>query len=108
MRCGFGISNGYGFLNENVLPQSELDVSHCRVLKRVWESLTPMKVKIFSWELMLQRMPIRANLALCGVLMSPTQAQCVWCSSKVESKVHLFTKCYVAVEVLLEIYSWLG
>ncbi|MCI03348.1 hypothetical protein A2U01_0024385, partial [Trifolium medium] len=51
-----------------------------------------MKVKIFSWQLMLHRLPTRANLLRRGVLESSAQVQCAWCSAEVESEAHLFTR----------------
>jgi hypothetical protein len=104
----FTVKNGYVFLSENFLPHTNLQDSECRILKCAWESLAPMKVKVFSWQLMLQRLPTRVNLARRGVFTSPIQAQCGWCSSEVESDTHLFTKCDVAVEVWLGTHSWLG
>jgi hypothetical protein len=78
------------------------------VVKRVWENLAPMKVKIFSWQVLLQRLQTRANLFQRGVIRNGPQSQCVWCHSELKSEVHLFTKCEVAVEVWSAIHSWLG
>ncbi|GAU35005.1 hypothetical protein TSUD_103280 [Trifolium subterraneum] len=77
-------------------------------MNQTWKSLAPMKVKIFSWQLLLHRLPTRSNLARRGVLEHSSQEFCAWCSTEVESEAHLFMQCTVAVEVWGEIHSWLG
>jgi hypothetical protein len=105
---GYTVKDGYCCLYKNFLPDvSSFDGLGC-VVKRVWESLAPMKVKIFSWQLLLQWLPTRANLARRGVIRDAPQSLCVWCHSELESEVHLFTKCDVAVKVWSAIHSWLG
>ncbi|MCI08601.1 putative ribonuclease H protein, partial [Trifolium medium] len=71
----YTVKNGYAFLSENFLPLLELDESECRVLNQVWESLSPMKVQIFSWQLLLHRLPTRANLLVRGVIRSAAQSR---------------------------------
>jgi hypothetical protein len=44
----YSVKDGYVFLTENFLPQLEINGGYCRVLKRNWESLAPLKVIIFS------------------------------------------------------------
>ncbi|PNX63158.1 pantothenate synthetase, partial [Trifolium pratense] len=104
---GYTVKDGYAFLCKNFLPDTNLNQEECRVLKHIWKSLAPLKVKIFSWQLMLHRLPTRSNLLRRGVLESATQARCVWCSAEAESEAHLFTMCDVAVDVWLKIHSWL-
>jgi hypothetical protein len=105
---GYTVKNGYTSLNENFSPVMNLTEGECRVLNQTWKSLAPMKVKIFSWQLMLHRLPTRSNLSRRGVLEPSAQVNCAWCSAEVESETHLFARCMVAVEVWGEIYSWLG
>jgi hypothetical protein len=67
-----------------------------------------MKVIIFSWQLLLQRLPTRSNLSLRGVFRSPSQALCIRCQLDLETEAHLFTSCSFAVEVWVAIYAWIG
>jgi hypothetical protein len=78
------------------------------IVKKVWDSFAPTKVVIFSWQLLLQKLPTCYNLARRWVLLSPAQRLCVWCGSEVETEVHLFMTCPVAVEVWTAMYSWFG
>jgi hypothetical protein len=105
---GYTVKDGYCCLYKNFLPAVSSFEGSGRVVKWVWESLAPMKVKIFSWQLLLQRLPTRGNLSQRGVIRNTPHSQCVWCHSELESEVHLFTKCEVAVEVWRAIHSWLG
>jgi hypothetical protein len=72
--CGIGVDrdyvvkDGYCFLSNNFLPRLVSSGDVGRLVKKVWESFAPMKVIIFSWQLMLQRLPTRANLLRRGVI----------------------------------------
>lgn len=50
-----------------------------------WNKLLPIKININSWRILKERLPTRANL---------------------ETELHLFTKCSVALEVWKAIASW--
>jgi hypothetical protein len=38
---------------------SSLPEGVCEVMKSLWESLAPLKIKVFSWQLMWKRLPTR-------------------------------------------------
>jgi hypothetical protein len=57
----YSVKEGYCFLSDNFLPAVDLIDLDCRVLKKLWDSLAPMKVMVFSWQLMLQGLPMRVN-----------------------------------------------
>jgi hypothetical protein len=113
-RCSIGVDGGYTvkdrycFLSKNILPAVEGNGAIVGVVKRVWECLAPSKVIIFSWQLLLQRLPTRSNLSRRGVFRSPSQTLCTRCQLDLETEVHLFTTCSVAVEVWVAIYAWIG
>jgi hypothetical protein len=104
----YSVKDGYFFLAQNFLPPRVWNGVDGSVVKRVWVSLAPSKIVIFSWQLLLQRLPTRANLSRRRVLCPPSQSVCVWCHSEAESENHLFATCRVAVEVWVAIYAWLG
>jgi hypothetical protein len=105
---GYTVKDGYGFLSKNFLPEVDGNGTSVGVVNRVWESLAPMKVIIFSWQLLLQKLPTRYNLSRRGVFGSPSQAFCARCQLGVETEAHLFMTCSVAVEVWIAIYAWIG
>jgi hypothetical protein len=102
----YTVKDGYYFLANTFLPEvGGYDVDGS-IVKRVWESYAPTKVVIFSWQLLLERLPTRGNLFRRGLLQSRAQSLCAWCNSDVETEVHLFMTCSVAV--WSAIHSWLG
>ncbi|KAK2360340.1 hypothetical protein QL285_085620 [Trifolium repens] len=104
----YTVKDGYGFLSDNFLPRLDLDNDRLRVLKGNWNSFAPLKVTIFSWKLVLHRLPTRLNLAKRGMFDASFSPCCVWCPLVEESEPHLFFTCPVAVEVWTLIIAWLG
>jgi hypothetical protein len=104
----YAVKAGYNFLSENFLPVVEVSTNVLAVLKNLWSTLAPSKVIVFSWQLMMQRLPTRVNLARRGVPGLRENPCCVWCPEERESEVHLFGTCSVALAVWSEIYKWLG
>jgi hypothetical protein len=88
--CGIGadgeyaVKDGYCFISKNFLP-SLVSSGVVGQVKKVWESFALMKVIMFSWQLLLQRLPTRANLFNRCVIRSISHAQCVWCGDDLES-----------------------
>jgi hypothetical protein len=64
----FTVKAGYSFLSSNFLPTMIISDNVSRVLKSQWLSMTPLKVIVFSWQLLSQRLPTRVNLSQRGVL----------------------------------------
>ena len=60
-----------------------------RSLKASWESSAPLKVQVFLWLLLQDRIPTRVNLMRRGVL-SVVEDTCTCCSNSPESVSHLF------------------
>jgi hypothetical protein len=69
----YTVKNGYCFLASNFLPEVVWRGVDGSIVKKVWDSFAPTKVVIFSWQLLLQKLPTRYNLARRGVLLSPAQ-----------------------------------
>jgi len=59
----------------------------------VCKSGVPSKVVVFSWQLILDRIPTGFNLVSRGVLLSDGGLGCVFCAVLIESSVHLFLSC---------------
>ncbi|PNX86424.1 heat shock protein, partial [Trifolium pratense] len=58
----------------------------------IWHSQVPLKVSIFAWRLLRDRLPTRVNLVTRGVL-SPTAHTYVFGCGAAESAHHLFISC---------------
>jgi hypothetical protein len=104
----YSVKDGYWFLSENFLPHLNLNIDCRRVLKGIWDSFSPLKVVIFYWKLMLERLPTRRNLVIRGMLDVHSSPCCVWCPLVEEFESHLFFTCPIAVEVWTAVLAWLG
>jgi hypothetical protein len=104
----YTVKAGYNFLSSNFLPEMEVNENISRVLKTQWLSLAPSKVMVFSWQLILQRLPTRVNLFRRGIPDLITNPNCVWCPGERETEVHLFGTCSFALSVWSEIGKWFG
>jgi hypothetical protein len=56
----------------------------------------PSKVIVFSWQMILYRLPTRRNLCRRGILEVESEPMCPWCSEVRELDDHLFAKCLFA------------
>ncbi|XP_045797575.1 uncharacterized protein LOC123891718 [Trifolium pratense] len=72
----------------------------------IWHSQVPLKVSIFAWRLLRDRLPTRANLVIRGVL-SPTVATCVFGCGAAESAHHLFLSCSTAGSLWDLVHAWI-
>jgi hypothetical protein len=71
-------------------------------------NLSDLELKVFSWQLLLNRLPTKDNLLFRGVLPQASNGSCVWCDYSPESANHLFLFCKAAHVVWYEIFKWLG
>ncbi|XP_023732437.1 uncharacterized protein LOC111880260 [Lactuca sativa] len=71
-----------------------------------WVSLLPIKVSIFAWKLVLDRLPTRLNISRGGLDIS--SLLCPIYNSGVDSINHLFFSCLVALMLLEKTLEWWG
>ncbi|GAU21373.1 hypothetical protein TSUD_189600 [Trifolium subterraneum] len=68
----------------------------------------PLKVVVFSWKLLQDRIPSRQNLLRRRVIATPESAICALCGLSGESSVHLFISCPVVSSAWYSVSYWLG
>ncbi|MCH85302.1 heat-shock protein, partial [Trifolium medium] len=73
----------------------------------IWHPQVPLKVSIFAWRLLRDRLPTRVNLVTRGVL-SPTAHTCVFGCVAAESAHHLFISCSIVGSLWDLVRSWIG
>jgi hypothetical protein len=103
----FSVNSTYLFLECLHSADYGLTDSQEGVFHNIWKSPAPSKVVAFSWKLLLNRIPSRANLALRNVLGPDSSTTCVLCGCQVETSLHLFLHCSVAARVWDMVARWL-
>ena len=79
-----------------------------RAVGRVWKSWAPSKVVVFSWKLILDKIPSRRNLVRLGVPLPKGRLGYVFCVAPSESSIHLFVTCPSTSLVWYQVSRWLG
>ncbi|GAU49521.1 hypothetical protein TSUD_407540 [Trifolium subterraneum] len=74
--------------------------------KLIWHSQVPLKVSIFSWRLLRDRLPTKTNLVARGILF-PVVHFCVSGCEAAESAHHLFISCSTFGSLWTLVYSWI-
>jgi len=104
----FSVKSAYGHLLSN-LPGIDAPVGEVlQAVSRVWKFGAPSKVVVFSWQLLLNRIPTRLNLSYCGVPLPVGGLGCVFCDEPSELSVHLFLSCPSILPVWYQVSRWLG
>jgi hypothetical protein len=67
-----------------------LDVPRHQIVMGIWESWTPLKVIVFSWQTLLRWLLTTGNLAKRGVIPLGGQEDLPFCNHTLESEDHLF------------------
>jgi hypothetical protein len=86
----FSVSSCYRYLSGTILPPISLDSDVLFDLGKLWKSLAPSKVIVFSWQLLRRRLPTKENLSKRDCLGVGPNTNCAWCLNVVESERHLF------------------
>lgn len=56
-------------------------------------TLAPSKVLVFSWRLLLDRLPMATQLQKCGIIIPNYTCSCSFFKANVEDKNHMFLSC---------------
>ncbi|GAU31359.1 hypothetical protein TSUD_19040 [Trifolium subterraneum] len=75
--------------------------------KLIWHSQVPLKVSIFAWRLLRDRLPTKTNLVTRGIL-SPAAHFCVTGCGEAESAHHLFISCNTFGSLWTSVCLWIG
>ncbi|GKV09903.1 hypothetical protein SLEP1_g21337 [Rubroshorea leprosula] len=77
-------------------------------LQKVWNALVPSKVSAFSWQLLQEKTPTKANLFKRGIIQNMEDCKCELCGHQLEETSHLFTQCKVAYDLWNACFRWWG
>ncbi|PNX96622.1 hypothetical protein L195_g019832, partial [Trifolium pratense] len=104
----FTVSSLYRHLSDSIIPPFSFDQELVRDLGYLWKSLAPSKVIVFSWQLLLRRLPTRVNLAKRGIVGNDVDSFCVLCPLNLECEEHLFGGCAFAESLWSKVFTWFG
>jgi hypothetical protein len=72
-----------------------------------WKSPAPLKVRVFAWQLLHDRIPTRVNLRRRQIIDVTGDLSCALCGGVMEDTHHLFIYCEVAMKVWAAMFVWL-
>jgi len=98
---GYTVSGAYHILT------AQSDPPDVRLNDLVWHKQVPLKVSIFAWRLLRDRLPTKLNLVRRG-LLNGEAASCIAGCGHDESTTHLFLHCDTFGLLWQSIRSWLG
>jgi len=99
--AGYTVSNAYQLVTSQDSPQVD------RAEALVWHKHVPLKVSIFAWRLLRNRLPTRTNLVRRGILSSDAAGCLPGCGGNKTSQ-HLFISCDFYGTLWHKVRSWLG
>jgi hypothetical protein len=73
----------------------------------IWHKQVPLKVSVFAWRLLRDRLPTKSNLVIRGVV-SPEASLCVSGCGVVETAQHLFLTCIDFASLWPLVREWIG
>lgn len=107
--CGdFTVRSAYEELSNRQLQHVQLSELQEKTLHLLWKSKAPLKVVVFSWQLLLDRIPSKVNLHHRRAIDEDASLLCVFCNCADESVDHLFLLCPFSKLVWTRVLSWLG
>ncbi|GAU10981.1 hypothetical protein TSUD_112740 [Trifolium subterraneum] len=98
---GYSVRGAYQLLTSH--PSDPLDVAS----DLIWHKQVTLKVSIFAWRLLRDRLPTKSNLAICGIITLEAQS-CVAGCGDMETAQHLFISCSIFGSLSSLVRSWIG
>jgi hypothetical protein len=104
----FSVRSIYCYLAGSIIPPISLEPDLVRDLGFLWKSFAPSKIIVFSWQLLIQRLPTKLNLAKRGVVEEGVDSFCVLCPMELKKESHLFGVCAFASALWGKVFKWFG
>ena len=98
---GYSVRGVYNMLTSHEHPQLHQNMEF------IWHKQVPLIVYIFVWWMFKERLPIKSNLAICGIIPSEVR-MCVHGCGHVEDTTHLFLSCPTFGAIWSLVRAWLG
>ncbi|XP_039686055.1 uncharacterized protein [Medicago truncatula] len=98
---GYSVSGAYDLLTNGDDSQMGLP------FELVWHPQVPLKVSVFAWQVIRDRLPTKANLTIRGVVPAD-DILCVSGCGHVETAGHLFLSCTTFASLWQQVRDWIG
>ncbi|MCH83728.1 putative non-LTR retroelement reverse transcriptase, partial [Trifolium medium] len=105
--AAFTVKSTYRNVYSLSAPAFEVEPWHASIFNAIWKSPAPSKVSGFVWQLLHSRVPTRNNLVTRRILDVGGDSSYALCGEEMETELHLFLYCEIALLVWMEIFSWL-
>lgn len=109
----FTVKSTYLLLRSLCQPHLSKSPLKLYVYRNLWKSWAPMKVSTLSWQLLLDRLPMKFNLHRRGIIPQVDSPKCVCvcagvlCGNSSKQALHLFLHCNFVSAVWYEVFHWL-
>jgi len=98
---GYSVRGAYQLLTIKDTPLAD------SVASMIWHNQVPLKVSVFVWRLLRDRLPTKSNLVTIGVISSEASQYISDCGS-IETVQHLFLACCDFSSLWPMVRHWLG
>jgi len=100
-RGGYSVCGAYQLLTIKDTPLADSATS------MIWHNQVSLKVSVFVWRLLRDKLPTKSNLVMRGVISSEA-SQCISDCGSIETAQHLFLACYDFSSLWPMVRHWLG
>jgi hypothetical protein len=104
----YSAKSAYNFLHLRTNVVDERSEEIVRLLSRVWETWSPLKVIVLFWQLLKDKILTRQNIFSRRIIVDLGGISCVFCNEYVESVSHLFHSFPFLGQVRYHVFRWLG
>ncbi|KAK2415965.1 hypothetical protein QL285_038402 [Trifolium repens] len=100
-------ASGYSVRDAYQVLTSQDSITTGEAADLLWHRQVPLKVSIFAWRLLRDRLPTKTNLVSRGIL-APDLHYCVAGCGGIETAQHLFLSCSTFGSLWALVWAWIG
>lgn len=105
----YSLKSAFHILQTSIANSSGLaNLQNSDFFKKLWCNKVPMKLMVFAWQMILDRIPTKCNLQKRNILNQNQSLTCALCSQHEESMMHLFFNCNFASLIWCKVYACLS
>jgi hypothetical protein len=103
----FTVKSTYKVVSLLCSPNFVISPSNAVIFSHIWLGPIPSKVSGFLWQLLHEKIPTRNNLIKRNIIEVNGDASCALCGEEVETELHLFMYCEIALLIWMNMFRWL-